>query len=67
MHAFGKHLHQFQSLYTNTNYFNQEGHDKFNDIETINYFRATNRKGNYMNQLINKFNRAELTQLEFKF
>jgi hypothetical protein len=63
MHAFAHHLHEFQSLYDDINSFNQEGHEKFNDLETKNYFNATNRSNKSINQLIHKFNRCELMSL----
>jgi hypothetical protein len=67
MHAFAHHLYQFKELYPNLNDFNQEGHEKFNDIETAYYFRATNKKHNTINQLMEKFNRVELMRLGFVF
>jgi hypothetical protein len=67
MHAFGHHLHEFKSLYPNLNDFNQEGHEKFNDVETSYYFRCTNKKEKYINQLLEKFNRVELMNLGFVF
>jgi hypothetical protein len=51
MHAFGQHLHQFKALYPNLNDFNQEGHEKFNDMETTYYFRCTNKDETCISQL----------------
>jgi hypothetical protein len=65
MHAFAHHLHQFVALYPNLNDYNQEGHEKFNDIETTFYFKSTNKKETTLDQIIEKFNRLELVNLGF--
>ncbi len=70
MHSFAQHIHELQALVQSINDFNQEGHEKFNDMCTLYYFRCNNknRKNNKdLMQLFYKFNRKELIDLIFKF
>jgi hypothetical protein len=68
MHSFAQHLHEFQSIYENVNDFNQEGHEKFNDMCKRYYFGSTNKQtsqNKYLKQIFHKFNRKELLDLDF--
>jgi hypothetical protein len=69
MHIFVHHLHEFKSLDENINDYNQEGHEKFNDLCTTKYFRATNHQitdNKAIRQLFEKFNRLELFDLGYE-
>jgi hypothetical protein len=68
MHSFAQHLHEFQTIYDNVNDFNQEGHEKFNDMSKSYYFGSTNKQtknNKCLKQIFHKFNRKELLDLNF--
>ena len=60
MHAFECHLHEFVQELGDINSFNQQGHEKLNDMTSVQYFRGTNRHKEYLDQILNKRNRLEL-------
>lgn len=68
MHAFTFHLKEFVEIYGDINAFNQQGHEKLNDITTLQYFKSTNIKckarSNFLMQLIEKRNRSEIFKLK---
>ena len=65
MHIFVFHVHELNRLHGNINIFNQEGHEKFNDIISKDYFRSSNKWDNFMLQIVKKINRIEYYSYEF--
>ena len=45
IHALYAHVPEFLSLYTNLEYFTQQGMEKYNDITSKNFFRSSNHRG----------------------
>lgn len=68
IHVFQAHLYEFVELYGDINSFNQQGHEKFNDLTTIQYFKSTNKKltanSGFLLQLLQKRNRIELINMQ---
>ena len=60
IHIFVTHLWEFVERHGDISLFSQQGHEKFNDISTISYFRSTNKREDYIEQLVSKRNRIEL-------
>ena len=60
MHQFLFHFHEIIEQYGNLNLFNQEGHEKFNDLTTSHYFRASNKREDYLLQIVKKVIRLEV-------
>ena len=44
MHALYAHVPEFLSLYTNLEYFTQQGMEKYNDVTSKNFFRSSNHR-----------------------
>jgi hypothetical protein len=40
--------------YGNLSYFSAQGLEKLNDFSTVDFFRSTNKKENYIEQILNK-------------
>ena len=59
IHAFVAHLHEFVFLYKDINAFNLQGLEKLNDMTTYQYFKGTNKRDNYLMQIMKKRNRME--------
>lgn len=45
MHALYAHVPEFLQLYTNLEYFTQQGMEKYNDVTSKNFFRSSNHRG----------------------
>lgn len=54
IHAFVNHLHEFVRSVDNVDHFNLEGLEKLNDMTTIDYFRATNKRKGSIKQILAK-------------
>jgi hypothetical protein len=54
MHMFTYHLIDQFKKYGNINYFNTQGLEKFNDLSTMDYFKATNKKDDYCFQILKR-------------
>lgn len=66
IHVFISHLSQFVDMHNDINKFNIQGLEKLNDLTTSQYFRGTNKKKDYLKQILAKRNRIEyLTGLFF--
>jgi hypothetical protein len=52
IHIFASHLHEMIDRHGNFNLFNCQGLEKLNDYSTLEYFRATNKKGNVTAQIL---------------
>ena len=63
-HIFGDHLGEMIAYFGNINLYNMQGLERLNGITTGHYFNSTNRRQNYLNQLINKRNRLEISNFE---
>ena len=63
MHHIMGHLSDRVSRYGDIDLFNIQGLEKLNDITTTQYFRGTNRKHDYISQLMYKRIRLEHYQL----
>lgn len=60
MHALYAHVPEFLSLYTNIEYFTQQGMEKYNDITSKNFFRSSNHRGvSALKQIFLKRNRVQ--------
>ena len=65
IHIFSSHLHEFIDLHGNINLFNCEGLEKLNDYSTLEFYRATNKKGKKTNQMLH--HRLRVLYFENKF
>lgn len=54
MHMFNHHLIDQFKKYGNINYFNTQGLEKLNDLSTMDYFKATNKKDDYCFQILKR-------------
>ena len=45
MHALYAHVPEFLHLYSNFEYFTQQGMEKYNDLTSKNFFRSSNHRG----------------------
>ncbi len=55
IHVFGNHLHTLYELHGNVNFYNQQGVEKLNNLITLSYFRCSNRKKDYLKQILLRF------------
>jgi hypothetical protein len=64
IHAFANHLHQF---YKNGNvyFYNLEGLEKLNDLTTIEYFKASNKKSDATFQLLSRRCRIDVISSKY--
>ena len=67
IHVFVNHLHELSELHGDINNYNQQGLEKLNDLTTTHFFRNTNRKQNYIKQMMEKRNRLELYSINHYF
>ena len=63
VHIFIYHVPEFISVYKNLNLYSMQALEKLNWTTKSNYFRQTNRKKDYLKQLLNKANRTEFYYL----
>lgn len=63
MHAFVVHIPEFIQIHGNLNLFSLQGLEKLNDITTQNFHRSSNKKENFLVQMLQKRNRQELYSL----
>jgi hypothetical protein len=66
IHKFCAHVNELEALHGPINSFNQEGHEKFNDIIKNDYYRSTYRhaqNNEYLEQLLDKKQRQEYKYL----
>ncbi|CAF1198948.1 unnamed protein product, partial [Didymodactylos carnosus] len=54
VHVFAAHLPEFYHKWMNLNTFSLEGVEKLNDLITSDYFRATNKKESFLQQILRK-------------
>ena len=59
MHLFSAHLCFFVELHGDVDIFNAQGIEKLNDQTTMQYYKGTNKKGNYLYQMLALRNRHE--------
>ena len=60
IHAMANHVHEFMTMYKSILPFTQQGLEKYNDIMTKEFFRATcHRNEDALIQIIQKQNRLE--------
>jgi hypothetical protein len=63
MHAFCYHVPEFLELYSNIEYFTQQGMEKYNDRCSKDYFRSTNHHGtDALEQLFLKRSRIQFLE-----
>ena len=63
IHALFFHVPEFLIMHNNLNYFNQQGLEKYNDISSKHYFRASNHRGvESLKQIFFKKNRLQLLE-----
>ena len=67
IHVFVNHLQELSELHGDINNYNQQGLEKLNDLTTTHFFRNTNRKQNYIKQMMEKRNRLELYSINHYF
>lgn len=67
IHMFGVHLPFFYDRFVNLNYFSAQGLEKLNDMSTFQYFKSTNKKKNYLEQILNKDCRIFSHKLKLTF
>jgi hypothetical protein len=60
MHIFASHLYEFVLLYDDVNMFTMQGLEKLNDITTKQFFCSTNKRADYLVQLMEQRNRVEI-------
>ena len=54
MHMFNYHLIDQYKKYGNINYFNTQGLEKLNDLSTMDFFKATNKREDYCFQILKR-------------
>jgi hypothetical protein len=64
IHAFANHLHQFYKN-GNLHFYNLEGLEKLNDLTTIEYFKASNKKNDATFQLLSRRCRIDIISSKY--
>ena len=60
MHAFVVHIPEFIQIHGNLYLFSLQELEKLNEITTQNFHRSSNKKENFLVQMLQKRNRQEL-------
>ena len=55
MHAFVVHIPEFIQIHGNLNLFSLQGLEKLNEIKTQNFHRSSNKKENFLVQMLPKY------------
>jgi hypothetical protein len=67
IHFFSLHLNEQYEKFGNLNYFSAQGLEKLNDLSTYQFFSSTNKKENFIKQMLEKDFRMALLEDSFKF
>jgi hypothetical protein len=67
MHRFAMHLHEAYRLHDDLNLYNLQGFEKTNDILRQRYLRASNRRTNYIKQVLQKCLRISYLEISLNF
>ena len=67
IHFFSLHLHEQYEKFGNLNYFSAQGIEKLNDFSTYQFFSSTNKKENFIKQMLEKDFRISLLEDSFQF